>query len=232
AMGIASAVLLFILPLVLQQSMLLGIGMLHGGSIERRRKNGGVDPMAIEAGTTATVLGKTLCHLVIYVLPTIYVLHYVPMMFGFPQHANVWHELIIAVPFLIACSFMGQTLQAVVNERESVFLLFVFSSVVFVFLVGASWPRYLLSTKWHAVANCVPSTWMCNAYVLMQSGGAQLHHVAHYWRMLWLLCAVLFAFAYCVERFVNRRRYRIWQERSAARPDALLRYDLIKNGIN
>ena len=232
AMGIASAVLLFILPLVLQQSMLLGIGMLHGGSIERRRKNGGVDPMAIEAGTMATVLGKTLCHLVIYVLPTIYVLHYVPMMFGFPQHANVWHELIIAVPFLIACSFMGQTLQAVVNERESVFLLFVFSSVVFVFLVGASWPRYLLSTKWHAVANCVPSTWMCNAYVLMQSGGAQLHHVAHYWRMLWLLCAVLFAFAYCVERFVNRRRYRIWQERSAARPDALLRYDLIKNGIN
>ena len=34
AMGIGSAVLLFILPLVLQQSMILGIAMLHGGSIE------------------------------------------------------------------------------------------------------------------------------------------------------------------------------------------------------
>ena len=41
AMGIASAVLLFILPLVLQQSMILGIAMLHGGSIERRRRNDG-----------------------------------------------------------------------------------------------------------------------------------------------------------------------------------------------
>ena len=32
-MGIASAILLFILPLVIQQSMILGIGMLHGGSV-------------------------------------------------------------------------------------------------------------------------------------------------------------------------------------------------------
>ncbi|MBR2084402.1 MAG: ABC transporter permease [Muribaculaceae bacterium] len=56
AMGIASTVLLFILPLVLQQSMILGIAMLHGGSIERRRRNGGRDPMAIEASPGATIV--------------------------------------------------------------------------------------------------------------------------------------------------------------------------------
>ena len=85
AMGIASAVLLFILPLVLQQSMILGIAMLHGGSIERRRRNGGRDPMAVDACASATIIGKMLCHQIIYVIPVIYVLYYVPLMFGFPS---------------------------------------------------------------------------------------------------------------------------------------------------
>ena len=128
AMGIASAVLLFILPLVLQQSMILGIAMLHGGSIERRRRNGGRDPMAIEAGPAATIIGKMMCHQIVYVLPVIYVLHYVPLMFGFPQYGDLLHIICLAVPFIIVVSLMGQTLQAVVNERESVFLLFVMSA--------------------------------------------------------------------------------------------------------
>ncbi|MBQ1584248.1 MAG: ABC transporter permease, partial [Muribaculaceae bacterium] len=145
AMGIASAVLLFILPLVLQQSMILGIAMLHGGSIERRRRNGGRDPMAVEACVSATIIGKMMCHQIVYTVPVIYVLHYVPLMFGFPQNGDILHIICLAVPFIIAVSFMGQTLSAVVNERESVFLLFVFSSVVFVFLTGVSWPRYLMS---------------------------------------------------------------------------------------
>ena len=145
AMGIGSAVLLFILPLVLQQSMILGIAMLHGGSIERRRRNRGRDPMAVEASPGATIIGKMMCHQIVYTLPVIYVLHYVPLMFGFPQNGDILHIICLAVPFVIAVSLMGQTLSAVVNERESVFLLFVFSSVVFVFLTGVSWPRYLMS---------------------------------------------------------------------------------------
>ena len=130
AMGIASAVLLFILPLVLQQSMILGIAMLHGGSIERRRRNGGRDPMAVEACVSATVIGKMMCHQIVYTVPVIYVLHYVPLMFGFPQYGNFLHIICLAVPFVIAVSLMGQTLQAFVNERESVFLLSAGKSLV------------------------------------------------------------------------------------------------------
>jgi len=230
-MGIASAVLLFILPLVLQQSMILGIAMLHGGSIERRRKNLGRDPLAIEACVSATILGKTLCHQLIYVVPTVYVLHYLPMFFDFPQNSSLLDVLCLAVPFIIAVSLMGQTLQAFVNERESVFLLFVFSSVVFVFLTGVSWPRYAMSRLWRVVGDCVPSTWMCNAYVLMQSDGALLHQVSHPFTMLWLQCPVFYCLAYLVERFVNRRRYRSWIAASEDNPRILTRVDLAKNGV-
>ena len=231
AMGIASAVLLFILPLVLQQSMILGIAMLHGGGIERRRRNGGHDPMAIEASPGATIIGKMMCHQIIYVIPVIYVLHYVPLMFGFPQYGNFLHIICLAIPFVIAVSFMGQTLSAVVNERESVFLLFVFSSVIFVFLTGVSWPRYLMSRLWWLVGDCVPATWMSNGYVLMQSNGATLYQVQHQYWMLWLQLPVMFILAYVVERFVNRRRYRSWIAASEDNPRVLTRIDLAKNGV-
>ncbi len=231
AMGIASAVLLFILPLVLQQSMILGIAMLHGGSIERRRRNGGRDPMAIEAGPAATIIGKMMCHQIVYVLPVIYVLHYVPLMFGFPQYGDLLHIICLAVPFIIAVSLMGQTLQAVVNERESVFLLFVFSSVVFVFLTGASWPRFLMSKFWRAVGDCVPGIWMANGYVRMQADGALLYQTAHEYWMLWLQVPVMFILAYLVERFVNRRRYRSWIAASEDNPNILTRIEYAKNGV-
>ena len=231
AMGIASAVLLFILPLVLQQSMILGIAMLHGGSIERRRRNGGRDPLAVEASPGATIVGKMMCHQIIYVIPVIYVLHYVPLMFGFPQYGNLLHIICLTVPFIVGVSFMGQTLSAVVNERESVFLLFVFSSVVFVFLVGVSWPRYLMSRLWYVVGDCVPSTWMANGYVLMQTNGATLYQVQHHYWMLWLQLPVMFILAYVVERFINRRRYRSWIAASEDNPNVLTRVDLAKNGV-
>ncbi len=231
AMGIASAVLLFILPLVLQQSMILGIAMLHGGSIERRRRNGGRDPMAVEASPGATIIGKMMCHQIIYTLPVIYVLHYVPLMFGFPQNGDILHIICLTVPFIIAVSLMGQTLSAVVNERESVFLLFVFSSVVFVFLAGASWPRYLMSRFWWLVGDCVPSTWMTNGYVLMQSNGATLYQVQHHYWMLWLQVPVMFILAYLVERFINRRRYRSWIAASEDNPNILTRIEFAKNGV-
>ena len=231
AMGIASAVLLFILPLVLQQSMILGIAMLHGGSIERRRRNGGRDPLAVEASPGATIVGKMMCHQIIYVIPVIYVLHYVPLMFGFPQYGNLLHIICLAVPFIVGVSFMGQTLSAVVNERESVFLLFVFSSVVFVFLVGVSWPRYLMSRLWYVVGDCVPSTWMANGYVLMQTNGATLYQVQHHYWMLWLQLPVMFILAYVVERFINRLRYRSWIAASEDNPNVLTRIDLAKNGV-
>ena len=231
AMGIGSAVLLFILPLVLQQSMILGIAMLHGGSIERRRRNRGRDPMAVEASPGATIIGKMMCHQIVYTLPVIYVLHYVPLMFGFPQNGDILHIICLAVPFVIAVSFMGQTLSAVVNERESVFLLFVFSSVVFVFLTGVSWPRYLMSRFWWLVGDCVPGTWMVNGYVLMQSNGATLYQVQHQYWMLWLQVPVMFILAYLVERYINRRRYRSWIAASEDNPNILTRIEYAKNGV-
>ena len=232
AMGIASAILLFILPLVLQQSMLLGVGMLHGGSFERRVHNLGYDPMEIPASTSATILGKALCYLLMYVLPVIYVLHFVPMMFSFPQHASLWTIIMLSVPFMLSVAFMGLTICFLIRERESVFLFLAFTSVIFVFLTGVSWPRFEMSPAWQIVGACLPSTWMANAYALIQSDAASLADVAHHVKMLWLLAGVYFVLACVVERLVLRPYYRNMQARAAIDPTALYKGEAERNGVD
>ena len=229
-MGMASAILLFVLPLVLQQSMLLGIGMLHGGSMERRRHCAGKDPLEVKAGVIPTVLGKSVCYLIIYALPSVFVLHVTPHIFDYPQNANPLAVIALALPFLLGVSLMGQTIKVFINERESTFLMIVFSSIVFIFLSGASWPRFEISTFWKAVGDVVPGVWMGNAYVLMKSDGASLWQVARHMAILWGQCAIFFALACLVEKYISRPRYARYQERAQEDPTLAHRLELIKNG--
>ena len=232
SMGLASSLLLCIFILVLQQSMLLGIGMLRAGSRERRLRNGGADPMDVGAGVGATIVGKALCHWMIYIVPTVYVLHFVPMFFDFPQNGHSLDIMAMALPFLLACSFMGQCLQAFVNDRESVFLAVVFTSIPFVFFTGISWPRYATGPLWTALGNFVPSTWASEAYILMQSDGATLGQTSRHYAMLWVLSGVYFALAYCIERWLLRPRYRRMAQYEAAEPGSLMREEYRRNATD
>lgn len=232
AMGIASAVLPCILVLVLQQSMLLGICVLRGGSRERRLRNCGFDPLAIDTGVGATLIGKTLSHWVIYIVPTVYVLHFVPMFFDFPQNGSTLDIIVLMLPFLLATSLFGQTLQVFVNDRESTFLVVAFTSVIFVFLSGISWPRYMMSDLWIAVGNAIPSTWAANAYIAIQSDAATLYQQSHSYCMLWMLVAFYFVAAYMVERFICRPRYRRMQQYAAIDPDSPMKEERRRNAVD
>lgn len=196
--GLASALLPGILVLILQQSLVLGICMLAAGSRERARHNGGIDPMAIPTTTMRSIIGKALCYFIAYIIPMIYILKYVPMFFSFPQNGHALDIMIFMIPFLFATIFMGMVIQRFIHERETVFLLFVFTSVLFLFLSGLSWPRYAMSPLWTVIGDCFPSTWAMNGYIAMKSNGAELWQVSHNYAMLWLLTAVYFLLSWFI----------------------------------
>lgn len=232
AAGIASAVLLFVFPLVVQQSMLLGVGMLHGGSFERRVHNLGYDPKEVPASVPSTILGKTMSYQLMYILPVIYVMYFAPMFFNFPHHASLLSILELAVPFILSVSFMAQSIMFIIRERESVFLVLAFTSVIFVFLTGVSWPSHQMSPLWKTVAGCLPSTWMSNAYVLIQSDGATIADVAHHLKMLWLLSGAYFVLACVTEGLILRPYYRNMQARTAVSRHALYQHEAERNGVD
>ena len=162
--GFASFIMPGVLVLILQQSMLLGITMLAAGIKERRRRNGGIDPESIPAGPLTTIWGKTLCYITLYLPICVYVLDLVPIMFNLPHIGDFREMYLFIFPMLLATAFLGQTISVFVTERESSMLVIVFTSVVFLFISGLTWPRYAMNSLWTWVGDAIPATWGCTEW--------------------------------------------------------------------
>lgn len=213
--GFASFVIPGIVVLILQQSMLLGIGMLGGTSRERRRANGGIDPLEVrDASTFSTVWGKALAYIVFYIVPTMFLLRFIPIIFNLPHHGDPVDYLLFIFPMVVATAFLGQALVAIIKEREYVFLYIVFTSVVFLFLSGLTWPRYAMSRFWMAVGNLVPATHGVEGFIRINSNAATLYDNKHTFVALWILSGLYFVLAMIVTWWLRR------QGREAAKASA------------
>ena len=198
--GFASFVIPGILILIMQQSIILGIAMLGGTSRDRRRLNDGIDPLAIDAPAVATILGKALCYVLIYVPLAVYMLHYVPLIFDLPHVGDMVDYLLFIVPMLLSSIFMGFVLQVFVSEREASMLVVVFTSLIFLFLSGLTWPRYAMDFPWQQLGDLIPATWGIEGFVHINSNGATLSHVATPYIMLWRLTAIYFLLACLLQK--------------------------------
>lgn len=207
--GFASFVIPGIIILILQQSLVLGVTMLGGGAAERRRRNGGIDPLRIAAPPSATCIGKALCYLVLYLPLTIYILYFVPELFLLPHNGSIVDALLFIMPMLLASIFMGMVLQVFVTERESSLLVIVFTSVIFLFLSGLTWPRYAMNWFWTLMGDCVPATWGVEGFIRINSNGGTLAQNSHPYIMLWVLAGVYFIGAYCYWRWGVGRKSRL-----------------------
>lgn len=198
--GFASFIMPGIVVLILQQSMLLGITFLGGASNERRRLNRGLDPLAVEASPMATILGKACCYVILYIPLSIYILHYIPLWFHFPHLGNLLQYLLFILPMLLATAMLGLTCICMVSEKESAFVVFVFTSVVFLFLSGLTWPRYAMQPFWQWIGDMIPATWGMEGFIRINNNGATLEQEIVPYRWLWCLTALYTLTAWLVAR--------------------------------
>lgn len=197
----------FIMPgvvvLILHQCLILAIGM-AGGAKREDPKLIRYDSFNEEPSILATMLGQMLCYLTIIALPMLFLVHYVPLIFSFPMAGNTLQIIAFLLPMVIACICLGYMLQAIVLERESIFVLWVVTSVMFLFLSGLTWPRYAMPPFWKFLSDCLPATWGVEGFIKMNANGSTLAQVAtDYWH-LWLLAGINFIGAYAVQRWVMR----------------------------
>lgn len=201
--GFDSFIMPGVLILILQQCIILAVGM-SGGAKRERPSLIGYDGVNEQPSVLMTMLGQMLCYITILLVPIIYLIHYVPMMFAFPMAGNFFEIIAFLTPMILASAALGFCLQGVVWERESVFVLWVVTSVVFLFLSGLTWPRYAMSPFWKFISDAVPATWGVEGFIRMNSNGASLAQEAHDYKMLWLLTAIYGVAAYCIQRWVVR----------------------------
>lgn len=205
--GFASFIIPGIVILILQQSLVLGICLLAGTANERISRGGSTatDRSDLSLAAAPAILGKALACVFFYIPATIYILHYVPEWFNLPHQGSPVQWLLFVVPFLLASAMFGFTLAPLMRRREDCFIYIVFTSVVFLFLSGLTWPRYAMSPFWHSVANVVPATWGVEGFVRINSNGATLAEESEPFLWLWALTAMYFIAAVAIHHFRLRR---------------------------
>lgn len=201
--GFDSFVMPGVIVLILQQCLMLAIGMAGGAKHENPALTGYVGSVRVPS-TLASMIGQAACYLTLIIVPTFYLLHYVPLMFAFPMEGNIFQIFVFIFPMILASIFMGLTLQGVVRERESIFVIWVVTSVIFLFLSGLTWPRYAMGPVWTVFSDIVPATWGVQGFIRMNANGANLSQVAtdYYW--LWGLTIGYGILAFLVQKYVVR----------------------------
>lgn len=184
--GYGSSVLLAVLMLILQQTLVLGIGLSAGTARETNRYHELIPIDRHYQGVFRIIVGKSLCYFMVYAVMGAYLAMAVPRIFSFPQLAHWQDLLLMMLPYVLACIFFGMVVSCIVRYRENVMLLMVFVSLPLLFLTGISWPKQSIPTFWQSISWLFPSTFGIRAYVRLESMGATLDDIALEYRALWI----------------------------------------------
>lgn len=204
----------FILPgvliLIIQQTLLLGVGMAAGTAREKNNYGFLVPISQTRHSVMRIVWGKAMCYFAIYILLTAYLLAFIPYLFNFISLVDGEKLIKFALPYLLACIFFSMTLASFVRYRENVMLLVVFSSVMLLFMSGVSWPQSNIPAFWQGVSVVFPSTFGIRGFVRLNTMGATLEDVAVEYRALWVQAIVYFITTWAAYRYqIGRSRRQI-----------------------
>lgn len=203
--GYGNFILPGVLVLVLQQVLLLGIGMAYGTSYE---KHGFVrlKPMLERNfGLSRIMVGRTLGFLVLFVMLSAWVLLAIPRIFNFVHIMPRGEFLLFTIPYLLACIFFAITFSFIVRQRENVMLLVVFTSVPFLFMSGVSWPKSNIPEIWQWTGYLFPSTFGIQGFIKLNTMGCLFSDIWPEIKALWMQVIVYGALATLVTRWQVRR---------------------------
>jgi ABC-2 type transport system permease protein len=222
--GFASFLIPAVLMLILQQTLVLGIGLSAGTAVETNRFRDLVPINRHYNGTLRIVFGKALCYLMIYLVAAAWVLLIVPRIFSLVHLAQTWTLVLFIIPYLLACIFFAMTVSVLVRSREYSMVLFAFLSVPILFLSGISWPGTGIPPFWKYISYIFPSTFGINGFVRINNMSADILDVQVEYHALWLQTGVYFFTTFLVYRWqiLNSRihvinRYRKLKEEHLAK---------------
>ena len=190
--GYGNFILPGVLVLILQQVLLLGIGMNNGTRYEKKLFSDTKNKHGKQFGLFQIVTGKTLCYFMIFAILATYVLLAVPKIFNIIQIPHISEFALFIIPYLLSCIFFAMTISFFVRQRENVILLVVFTSVPLLFMSGVSWPQSNIPIIWEIFSYLFPSTFGIQAFIKINTMGAEFSDIATECRNLWIQTGLYF----------------------------------------
>ena len=204
--GYGNFILPGVLVLIIQQVMLLGIGIAYGTSYEKRRFSRLTPMYERRFGLARIMIGRTMGFFVLFLLIAAWVLLAVPRMFHFVQMLHFSDFLLFVVPYLLACVFFATTFSFFIRQRENVMLLVVFTSVPFLFMSGVSWPKSNIPEVWQWFSWLFPSTFGIQGFIKMNTLGGVFGDIIPEIKGLWIQTVIYGVFATLVTRWQVKKR--------------------------
>lgn len=190
--GYASFLLPAVLILIIQQTLLLGVGLSAGTARENNRFRDLVPLSRQYQGTLRIMLGKSSAYFIIYAIVSAYILCVVPKIFSLVQIAQAGTLAAFILPYVLSCIFFAMTCSIFIHHREACMMIYVFTSVPLLFISGVSWPGSAIPAFWKVISWLFPSTFGINGYIAINSMGATLDQVLPEFRALWVQTGVYF----------------------------------------
>lgn len=193
--GYNSFVIPGLIMVILQQTLLIGIGLLGGTDKEKGRFRFAVPQSLERGGVIPVVLGKAGAYFVLYLVNIMITQIWVYHWFNLPDKASFLPAMALIIPFLLAVIFLGMALSTFFSRREHSILFVVFLSPIVLFLSGLSWPASAIPEWLHGAAHIFPSTVMVPAWLRVRTMGAELQHVGEAFWFLTIQAVVYFGLA-------------------------------------
>lgn len=187
--GYASFVLPAVFVLILQQTLLMGIGNLKAG----RRSEGGFSTLA-----------DAIVYVGLYSLWAGVVLVLLPWFYRLPYIGHLATMYAVVVPFLGAVTAMGFAIARLIPTKEGVIFFLVVLGMPLFFLAGVSWPAEAMPRALHLVSYAIPSTSALPALVRINQMGADFASVKTAIATQLILCAVYASIAILAERLKGK----------------------------
>lgn len=192
--GFASFLVPAILILIIQQTLLLGISTIVGTHNDKKRFTiASHTAEGRNVGAVQLTIGKAFCYATLYMFISVWVLRVIPYIFKFPQIGDPLTIAAFLMPFLLAATFFSMTLSYFCSQREFGMPLFVFTSVIFIFISGISWPWTAIPSPIKAIAYIIPSTPGIHGFIKINTMGSTLPDVWPEYIALWIQAGI-----YCI----------------------------------
>jgi len=211
--------------IILQQTLLIGIGMI-GGAGKERRNNQMVKPgIRVRQGMFSVVFGKGLAYFMIYLVNIAFTLVYLSKWFGFPNKGSFTDVCILLVPYLFSVIFLGLMISMLFRRREHSIMTLVFVSPIVLFVSGLSWPETSIPPLLNHLSHIFPSTSMIPAFLRVRTMGVPISDVRPELQFLIIQMIVYFLLATVAYKISVIRQERLHRARLAAHINVDLQSD-------
>lgn len=205
--GYGSYVMPGMILVILQQTLLVGIGIIGGGRKEYGKLGGHIVNQTSLAGYLPVVMGRSIVYFLMYAVNAVFVLYWIYHWFGFPDKATLLNIAVMLIPFLFSVIFIGLGISQLFKRREHSIMFLVFLSPLVLFVSGLSWPVIAIPKLIYVVGHLFPTTFMIPGYLRLRTMGVALQDVQfEFWAMMLQMLLYLFI-------AVGSIRFAVWRNR-------------------